>query len=74
MTTPYIPPVRVLEAQYINGTKDIMHRVQLWLGEGEDPLVVWMSIVEWRKWCTIAHNRPERVPELARIRQGMLAA
>jgi hypothetical protein len=72
MNDQTIPLVRVLEAQFIQGTKQIMHRVQLWLGHGKDPLIVWMTIEEWRQWCVIAHGRPDRIPVLAGLRQGMV--
>lgn len=69
MNTLYVPPMRVLEAQFIHGTKQIMHRVQLWLGYGQEPIIVWMSIEEWRQWCKLP---ADRVPHLAKLRQELI--
>lgn len=52
-----VPPVRVLEAQYIKGSQQIMHRVQLSLGDGQDPLIIWMPIEEWRCWKELPSDK-----------------
>ena len=69
MTTQTAPPIRVLEAQYIQGTKQIMHRVQLGLGPGRDPVILWMTLEEWRHWCEVP---PDRIPALAQLRQELI--
>lgn len=56
--------VRVLEAQYIKGSNQIMHRVQLWLGPGRDPLIEWMPIEEWRYWVRLPRDKAIRLANL----------
>lgn len=52
-----MPPVRVLEAQYIKGSQQIMYRVQLSLGDCQDPLIIWMPIEEWRCWKELPDDK-----------------
>ena len=60
------PAVRVLGSYYVQGSvsKQIMCRVQLWLGPGRDPLIEWMPIEEWRYWARLPRDKAIRLANL----------
>jgi hypothetical protein len=48
MSHPTIPPIRVLKAAYIQGTKQVMHLTQFDEGPGREPYICWITIENWR--------------------------
>ena len=44
-----VPVVRVLDARFIEGTKNIEHLVEQQQCEGQEPAIEWMPIEQWRE-------------------------